>query len=110
MDGRLVGQSGSVSGGSATGIEKLDAGWPTRVAIACSSSARRGDVGDLGARRLQLGLGARDVDAGDDLALEQRLGQVERLLIGGDRIGQQLGVGIEAAQREIIGGQLAPAG
>ena len=61
-----------------------------------------GDVGDLRLGAFQLGLGAGDVEAGGEAAGVARLGQRQRPLIGGDRVGQQRALCIEAAQAHVV--------
>ena len=72
-------------------IEKSAGGLPTSTAIACSSCARiTPDVDLLRLRAFELRLGSDDVGLGDDAGLVLVLRDLERALIGLDRLIEQL--------------------
>ena len=85
----------------------MDAGCPTRIAIACSNcDARDSDVRVLRFGCLELGLRLSDSLIRIDSGLVQNPGQPERFLIGRDGGVQQLLQGILSAELEIVGSHL----
>ncbi len=64
------------------------------------------DIHLLGLGDLQLGLGASDIETRDGAALMQDLGQMQslRVVLGG--VGEQLGLGVEAAKVDVRLGEL----
>ncbi len=68
--------------------------------------AARLDIGQLRLGVGKLGLRPAHIQAGGDALVVPVIGEVQRLAIDGDGVGQQLGLGIQAAQLQIIVGQL----
>ena len=106
-DGTPAGTAGGASLSGATAIEKrrrrLADQHRDRV---LERRAPHVDVHRLRPRRLELRLGLRDVGLRGDAALEAVLRQLERLLERLDRGVEQLAIAIDAAQREVVGGEL----
>ena len=69
-------------------------------------SALDAHVDRLGLGGLELRLGLHDVGLGGDSIREPILRQAEKLLEVGDRLVQQLLLGVEGAQLEVVLGQL----
>ena len=107
-DGTPTGTAGGASLIGATAMANVEAGLPTRMAMACSSDERaHGHVHRLRPRRLQHRLGLCHVGLRRDAAAEPVLGQLQRLLERLDRGIEQLPIAIDAAQREVVDRELS---
>ena len=68
--------------------------------------AGHADVDELGAHGFKLGAGLGHVGFGADAAGQEALGEVELMFEVGDGRFEQLALGVEAAQLEVVGGHL----
>ena len=70
-------------------------------------SALRLDIGQLRLSGGQLRLRLAHIQAGGDALVVTIIGELERLVVHCDRVGEKLGLGIQPAQLQIVIGQLA---
>ena len=98
---------GGVSSGE-TGIEKVDAGWPTSAAMACSNWARcTPDVDGLRLGGFKLRLRLRHFHFGRQPSVIAVGSKVQSLLVGNHGRVQQLLLRVQPTQRKVVGSQLS---